>query len=346
MKHKLLISILAGLLGFGIPSVLEARLPLTLSSPSQSQSAAPSTQPTQETVPEATDQALLPPTDGCILMDVLLPDGFVTQLPLNEYLVGVLLAEMPASFPIQAQMAQAVVARTYALRQWAYGGKHENAAVCTDPACCQAWISYEEYSGKNGEEAARSAADSAALAVVGTDGQALFYEGRLIEATYFSCSGGRTEAAVAVWGSDVPYLQSVDSPGEEDALHYTETVVFPSDQLALLLRAAKPEIVLSGSPEDWFGIPSYTEGGGVDVLPIGGVPFTGTELRSLLSLRSTAFTVAVSGDSVAITTLGNGHRVGMSQYGARAMAEAGSSYEEILAHYYQGAQLRSYTPDS
>ena len=221
MKHKLLISLLAGLLGFGIPTLLESKLPFTPSL-DQLRAEVPSTAPAQappEGTTAPTEESLLPPTDGCILMDVLLEDGTVAQLPLDEYLVGVLLAEMPASFPVQAQMAQAVVARTYALRQWAKGGKHENAAVCTDPACCQAWISYEDYSKKAGESDARKAADQAALAVTGTDGQALFYGGALIDATYFSCSGGRTETAVAVWGNDVPYLQSVDSPGEEDALH-------------------------------------------------------------------------------------------------------------------------------
>lgn len=345
MKHKLLISILAGILGFGIPSILETKLPL---SPSldQLRSASTATVPIQTEAAETTaptEEALLPPTDGCILMDVLLPDGTVTQLPLDEYLVGVLLAEMPASFPVQAQMAQAVVARTYALRQWAMGNKHENAAICTDPACCQAWISYEDYNAKVGEEAGKKAADQAALAVIGTDGQALFYGGQLIDATYFSCSGGRTEAAVEVWGNDVPYLQSVDSPGEEDALHYSETVVFSSGQLAQLLREAKAGIDLSGPVESWFGTPTHTEGGGVDTITIGGVSFTGTELRRILSLRSTAFTITADGDSISITTLGNGHRVGMSQYGARAMAENGSTYEEILYHYYKGAELLSYS---
>lgn len=339
MKHKLLSGVLAGLLGFLIPSALEAKLPL---SPVLSPTAPPAIAATEATAPPAADQALLPPTDSCILLDVLRDDGTVSQMPLDEYLVGVLLAEMPASFPAQAQMAQAVVARTYALRRWANGSKHSSADVCTDPSCCQAWISFDAYCGSAGEDAGQEAADRAALAVVSTDGQALFYGGALIEATYFSCSGGKTEAAIAVWGSDVPYLQSVDSPGEEDALHYTEEVSFRAEELAAILKGAKPEIYLSGPVQNWFGTPSYTQGNGVASIPIGDAVFTGSQLRSLLSLRSTCFTVSVEGETVTFLTYGNGHRVGMSQYGAKAMAENGDSYRDILAHYYPGAELLSY----
>ena len=152
MKQTLLISALAGVLGFGIPAILESCLPLSpalvqsQSPPVSQASVQPDALPPETTEPAATDAALLPPTDGCILIDLLLEDGSVTQLPLDEYLTGVLLAEMPASFPVEAQMAQAVVARTYALRQWSGNGKHENADLCSDPACCQAWISYETVS--------------------------------------------------------------------------------------------------------------------------------------------------------------------------------------------------------
>ena len=342
MKHKVLAGILAGVLGLGIPALLEAQLPSPAYPPAGVQASGPpetTALPEDPPVTDGTDDLSLPPTDGCILLDILKEDGTVMQLPMDEYLGGVLLAEMPAFFPLEAQKAQAVVARTYALRQRVLGGKHENADLCTDPSCCQAWIRYEDYVEKEGANTAEAAAAQAAQAVHSTDGQALFYEGALIDATYFSSSGGRTEAAVEVWGSDIPYLQSVDSPGEEDALHNGETRSFSVPQLRDLLQAIRPEADLSGPAEDWFGAITETEGGGVDEMEIGGTTFSGLELRSLLGLRSTVFSVSVEGDTVSFTTQGSGHRVGMSQYGAKAMAENGSGYQEILGHYYPGTEL-------
>ena len=167
-----------------------------------------------------------------------------------------------------------------------------------------------------------------------TENLVLSYQGELIEATYFSCSGGSTEDAVAVWGTDVPYLQAVASPGEENAAHYSDTVTFKAEEFASLLG-----LDLTGAPKSWIGPVSYTEGGGVDTMEIGGVRFKGTTLRSALGLRSTAFSVSCTNDAVTITTRGFGHRVGMSQYGADAMAVNGSTFEEILSYYYQGTEL-------
>ena len=174
--------------------------------------------------------------------------------------------------------------------------------------------------------------------VAATEGQVLTYEGKLIEATYFSCSGGATEDAVAVWGTDVPYLQSVESPGEEQAAHYTDTVSFsPTD------FASRLGISLTGEPSKWFSERTYTEGGGVATMKIGTETFSGTQLRKILGLRSTAFEIETDDDVIVITTHGYGHRVGMSQYGADAMAAVGSTYPDILTHYYQGTELTTYT---
>ena len=255
----------------------------------------------------------------------------VVEMELNEYLTGVVLAEMPVSFEPEAQKAQAVVARTYTMRAYRRGGKHDGAAVCTDSTCCQAYISPAEYLESGGTQ---SGVDRIRGAVEATDGQVLTYGGELIEATYFSCSGGVTEDAAAVWGADYPYLQSVESPGEEGAAHYSDTVRFTAAQFEAALGRG-----LGGSPTSWFGVTTYTTGGGVASMEIGGQVYKGTKLRSLLGLRSTAFTVAADSKGVTITTKGFGHRVGMSQYGADAMAVLGSSYEEILAHYYRGTTL-------
>ena len=258
-------------------------------------------------------------------------DGTAVEMDMDAYLTGVLLAEMPASFELEAKKAQAVVARTFTQKAVTTGGKHGDGSVCTDSTCCQAYITEEEYLSRGG---AAEAVENARAAAEETSGYVLTYGGVLIEATYFSCSGGSTEDAVAVWGTDFPYLRATDSPGEEEAAHYTDTVTFTAAEFQ-----AKLGQTLSGSPASWLGVTTYTAGGGVAAMEIGGQSYKGTELRSLLGLRSTAFTMTAGEDSITVTTKGYGHRVGMSQYGADAMAALGSSYPEILAHYYQGTEL-------
>lgn len=255
----------------------------------------------------------------------------VESMDMDEYLVGVLLAEMPASFEDEAKCAQAVAARTFAQKAVVTGGKHGDGSVCGDSACCQAYMDPEDYIARGGS---RAAVDSARQAVEATSGYVLTYEGTLIEATYFSCSGGSTEDAVAVWGTDFPYLRATDSPGEENATHYTDTVCFTVSEFQNKLGRT-----LTGKPESWLGTVTYTAGGGVASMDIGGENYTGTRLRTLLGLRSTAFTMTAEGDTITVTTKGFGHRVGMSQYGADAMAVQGSSFQEILAYYYRGTEL-------
>ena len=255
----------------------------------------------------------------------------VQMRELEDYITEVVLSEMPASFEPEALKAQAVAARTYTMKAALTGGKHGDGSTCTDSACCQAHISKSAYLLKGGTEEAYAKVRSA---VVGTAGQVLTYGGELIEATYFSCSGGRTEDAVQVWGADYPYLVSVESPGEEAAAHYRDTVTFTPEEFAAALDRE-----LEGTVKDWFEGIQYTHAGSVSTATICGQDYTGTQLRSLLGLRSTAFSVETKENTITITTKGYGHRVGLSQYGADAMAVQGSDYREILAHYYTGTVL-------
>lgn len=265
------------------------------------------------------------------MITVLLQDGTTAQMEMESYLVGVLLGEMPPSFPLEAKKAQAVVARTYALRSSLYGGKHGEGVVCAEPSCCQCYRSVESYLADGG---AKEAVQQAEQAVAETNGQVLTYDGKLIEATYFSCSGGRTEDAVAVWGADVPYLQATDSPGEEDATHFVDTITLPTSDFFGKLGLEVPSPIVNCIEEI-----SYTDGGGVAEMKIADTVFSGTQLRKLLGLRSTAISISIVGNQTVITTKGFGHRVGMSQYGAKAMAENGKTYDQILAHYYTGTEL-------
>lgn len=267
------------------------------------------------------------------LVPVLFADGSVKEMELDTYLAGVVMAEMPAEFEMDALKAQAVVARTYTMKRHTTANKHANASVCTDHTCCQAYCSESDYL-KKGESA--EMVNKIKNAVAATHGQVLTYNGALIEATYFSCSGGRTEDALAVWGEEIPYLQAVDSPGEENASHYMDTVTFSAAEFQKKLN-----LDLAGSSGAWIGSITYTAGGGVDTIQIGGTTFKGTQIRKLLELRSTAFVITAVGNTVTVTTKGYGHRVGMSQYGADALAVSGMDYRQILSYYYRGTVIEA-----
>lgn len=283
----------------------------------------------EHTIGTTGTQPTMPPQQTRTI-PVLHNGGETVSMELEEYLVGVILAEMPTSFDAAALEAQAVVARTYAMKRY-QEMRHPDSAVCTDSACCQSFIAIADYlNGLGYPEDVEIAKD----AVLATSGMVLTYEDELAEATYFHSSGGRTEDAVAVWGTVYPYLQATESPGEEQMKHFTAQVFYDKPTLELLLG-----IHLSDSPKSWLGWTTYTAGGGVDTMIFGGREYTGVQLRKLLNLNSTAFTMEPEEDGVLITTLGKGHRVGMSQCGAQAMALEGATCLQILRHYYPGTRI-------
>lgn len=291
-----------------------------------------------DTAPSKTEQTEITTSaaeQSEINISLLLQDGTVKRIPLETYITCVVLKEMPVSFHNEALKAQAVVARTYTLRRLNGGSKHVGAVVCADPSCCQGYYDEQSFLENGGEE---SALDKVRQAVLDTAGFVLTYEGELIEATYFSCSGGMTEDALAVWGSDIPYLQAKESLGEEEATYYTDTVTFSQNEFyqKLGLNDYGETVRVDGV--------RYTDGGGVASLEICGQEFSGVEFRKLLGLRSTAFILSVVGNRIVITTKGYGHRVGMSQYGADAMAVQGHSFDEILFYYYTGTELIQHNP--
>jgi stage II sporulation protein D len=149
-----------------------------------------------------------------------------------------------------------------------------------------------------------------------------------------------TEDALAVWGTDIPYLQATASPGEENAKHYIDTVTMPITEFMAVLSLESDETERLRIEKI-----SYTAGGGIEMVTILGQEIKGTTLRKKLDLNSTAMLLSVVGDSVTITTKGNGHRVGMSQYGANAMALDNALYQEILKHYYTGVEIAMYNAD-
>lgn len=268
----------------------------------------------------------------------LLTDEGTRLLDENDYLTAVVLSEMPPSFDTEALKAQAVAARTFLYRQ-RETKKHEDCDVCADSTCCQAWTDGESLQVRFGADcdAYRLKAEQA---VEDTAGEVLVYDGALIDATYFSCSGGSTESAVAVWGSDVPYLQSVVSPGEERAGKFATEVTISDSDFADILRTNSDAVDLTDSAENWVGEVTLTEGGGVDTILLGGVAFRGTQVRQMFGLNSAKFTLSHGEDGFTFHVLGYGHRVGMSQYGADNMARCGFDYQTILRYYYRGADIK------
>lgn len=264
----------------------------------------------------------------------------VEELSLDVYLQGVIAGEMPASFPQEALKAQAVAARTHTMNRASKtpDKSHNGAMVCSNPAHCKAYkpldIAAAGWGMKKG-----TYTQKIINAVADTDGQILIYDGQPITAVFHSTSSGKTERAADVWGSDVPYLQSVESSGEQDAPKYYGRVEMSAQEFRDKFMQEHPNANLSGLPDSWFKNSTRSQAGGVINVYVGGVKVTGNQIRSLCGLRSTNFTVKVQDGKLIFDTLGYGHGVGMSQYGARAMADSGKNYREILSWYYKGVEF-------
>lgn len=278
--------------------------------------------------------------DGRVQVRVALGDGEVLTLPLDKYLWRVVAAEMPASFEPEALKAQAVTARTYTLYKRSIGANpnHPDADVCADINCCQAYLDPDK-AAANWGDSARTYTEKIAQAVSSTDGQAILYDGAPIDAVFFSSAAGRTLSSVEVWGGSVPYLESVESPEGAEVPNYRTTVEVPAEEFKTTLLAQYPQADLSGEASEWFGETVPTSSGGVETMSVGGVTVKGTALRTLFGLRSASFTVEAEGDQVVFSVTGYGHGVGMSQYGANALAKEGKSYLDILTHYYTGVTV-------
>lgn len=294
--------------------------------------------PAQETEPDGgavREQSAQGQKDGGVQLAVKNGDA-VEIMALDVYLQGVVRGEMPASFELEALKAQAAAERTYIYYQLAAGRKeaHPNADVCTDPSCCNAWLSEEAAREKWGGDfdGWESRIEEA---VATTDGQVALYDGQPILAVFHSSSAGKTAGAGDVWSGDMPYLRSVDSPeGEETVPNYYSAAEFTAAEAKALLAQAHPELTFSGGPDKWFGAVEKDESGRVGTVEVCGAPLRGVEVRRIFSLRSACFTIDAAADRVTFRVTGYGHGVGMSQYGANELARQGRTWQEILLWYY------------
>ncbi|GIP28737.1 hypothetical protein J23TS9_38670 [Paenibacillus sp. J23TS9] len=266
----------------------------------------------------------------------------VEMLPLEEYVVGVIAAEMPADFDLEALKAQAVAARTFIMRRLAAGDKSGvpgSQADVTDTVSHQAYISKDQlatqWKGKTEQLAKLKRAVEESRNTIMT------YQGKPITASFFSTSNGYTENSEEYWNQNIPYLRSVASPWDEQAPGYEETVKMSrQDFLTKLGLAGKSvPVVSTGEQQPFIQILSSTTGHRIKEISIGGVKFSGREVREKLGLRSSQFSWKTSGKDVVITTYGYGHGVGMSQWGAEGMAKEGYTATQILKHYYTGVQF-------
>ena len=286
---------------------------------------------------------LLPPGEIDSARTLRVLDGdTVTEMSFSDYLQGVLRAEMPASFQEDALRAQAVAARTYTYYKMQNGGNHgDTADICTDHTCCQAFLGKDRAAENWGKNAERYEA-KIENAVSATDGQVMLYGGAPILAVFHSSSAGETWNSGEVWAQDLPYLQSVSSPEGEGVPNYYSTVELTEAEFREKFLAARPEADLSGPASGWIRDP-VMDGVHVESVTIGGVSVSGPSVRSIFGLRSASFTAEAGDGKITFYVTGYGHGVGLSQYGANAMAEAGSTWREILEHYYTGVTIGTWT---
>lgn len=267
------------------------------------------------------------------------------KIEIKEYIKGVVLSEIPANFHEEAIKAQAIVANTYLLRQIEsqQNSKDETlkgAHISTDPNKHQGYMSnsdaknfykdkYEEYEKKVSNY------------VYQVIDKVIIYNNQPIIAAYHSMSNGKTESAKNIWGSDVPYLQPVNSEVDILNQNYENTIYISSKEVEQKLKDKNKDLVLPYEKSTWFESITRSDSNNVLEILIGNISFSGTQIRNIFKLKSNTFDIKYSEDNFIFTTKGYGHGVGMSQHGANSLANQGKSYEYIINHYYKNTEIKS-----
>ncbi|MBZ4671395.1 MAG: stage sporulation protein [Clostridiales bacterium] len=336
MKQYIGILLIFALLMVAIPAISLLKRPDSLSDESSSGSSFESQISSLAETPSSDEEYLVLDTKS----------GDVLKLSARDYLIGAVCAEMPASFHKEALKAQAVAAHTYAARQKqrelaSPTAELKGAYFSNDFTKYQAFFTKEqakEFYGENFEENYSKISE----AVDEVLNEILVYNDEPIIAAFHSMSGGTTESAEVVWGTKVDYLVPVDSTEDISSPDFLKQSEFTSAELSARLKTKYPDINLPEDKSQWITITQRSSSGTIIKLNAGGIEISGMDFRTLLSLRSANFEVNYSPDTdkFTITTKGYGHGVGLSQYGANAMANEGKTYKEILEHYYKGAQIK------
>lgn len=260
--------------------------------------------------------------------------GAVTEMKANEYIFGVLAAEMPALYNDEALKAQAVASYTFACYRRAEN-KDKEYDLTTDFNTDQSFITEEKAREKWGDKADEYC-NKLKNAIEEVENLAVTYDGKPILAVYHAVSSGKTEDCKNVWGGDYPYLKAIASPGDTLAPDYISKATFSEEEVK---KKLSEKCVISGEPANYFKSLKRTSSGTVISAEVCGSTLSGSEIRALFSLRSSNFEVRCKDGEFCFTVYGYGHGVGMSQYGADYMAKQGSDFKEILLHYYSGCKV-------
>jgi len=267
--------------------------------------------------------------------------GEIENIEMDTYLYGVVSAEMPANYNIEALKAQAIVARTYTIYKLLNGSKHENANICDSSLCCQAWISKDNRFARWDENLRNEYWNKIVTAVDSTSGKYIVYNGEPINAFFHSNSGGLTELPSNVWGGSYPYLQVVATSGEEEYNGYASEVEFSKDELIQKMLEKYSNFQINFDEVNCIQILDLTEGWRVKTMKIGNVCLSGVDVRKIFGLKSARFDFEIIGDNIKFKVIGYGHGVGLSQNGADALAKSGMNYEEIIKYYYKDVEIKS-----
>lgn len=331
----------------GVALTLLAIILLVIFLPAAVVSLARDSRPAQLERPEDTSTGL-PSNRGLVIRLYRVDQKRVVDLDLEEYLIGVVAAEMPASFELEALKAQAVASRTYTLRRcrfWGGGGcdfSPEPADVCSDSTHCQAWLDPEHLDLGWPDDQQDELLNRIKTAVRETAGEIAVYNGELIEAVYHSTCGGLTESSHALWGgAETPYLQNVTCPYCGHSPYYRTQNLISYQALADALPGNPAWPVTGGLPVE---ITAQTPGGRVAQLKIGDLTLEGKDFRRRFQLPSLACSFQVDSRGVLVHCKGKGHGVGLCQYGADGAASQGKTYREIISFYYGGAEITGINP--
>ncbi len=300
-----------------------------------------------DTVAEETGDAITTSTIGDSYEITLYQaaTGEIVTLDFEDYITGVLAEEMPPTNHIEALKAQAVAARSYILSKIAdytengIPESHHGAMLCTDLSHCRPWRSFEETQSLWDSRFAEDYAEKIKKAVSATRGEYLVYDNKVVKAFFYAVSSGKTEDVSDVWGVSLPYLKSVDSAEDARADGYRSRVFYPKDAFFTVLRGLRPNLQVDEGFSDTLCQTKCHDSGSVDTVEIFGEAFTGAEIQKAFRLRSTVFSLRLVDGQAVFDVKGYGHGVGMSQFGANAMANNGKTYQEILCHYYTDVKL-------
>ena len=264
----------------------------------------------------------------------------IEEVKIDDYLCNVVSAEMPADYELEALKAQVIVARTYTIYK-VQNKKHENADICDDSTCCQAWVSKENRLERWEETKREENWNKIQQCVNETKGKIITYNNQPINAFFHANSGGTTELPVNVWGgSGLPYLQVVQTAGEEGYTQYSSEVDLTQEELINKLKTKYEDIQIDFNNDEDVKIIEHTDSNRVKTVKFGNHELSGVETRTLLGLKSTNFEIKKENNQIKFLVKGYGHGVGMSQTGANTMAKQGNNCEEIIKHFYVGIEIK------